>query len=189
MYQRGGFFVIAFIAVCTAFFVATFIAVVLIAFRGPIQIMDPTRITQTHIQHIVAVITAIRPTYTHIYINKFHIVNIAFIAFFGPSFAFAAAAFLVAALAWTGHARGCKATRALTSQRVAVITATYPLKKTILISTCRPTMPLHDRLSYWSALGKSSLSAPPNCWGAFSLQRQRHQGRRLQRQRLPQRLQ
>ena len=127
--------------------------------------------------------------HTYIYINKFHIVNIAFIAFFGPSFAFAAAAFLVAALTWTGHARGCKATRALTSQRVAVITATYPLKKTILISTCRPTMPLHDRLSYWSALGKSSLSAPPNCWGPFSLQRQRHQGRRLQRQRLPQRLQ
>ena len=59
--QAFGFFVIAFIAFCTlaVFFAATFFAV---AFRGSIQIMDPTKITQTHPKHIVAVTTAILPT-------------------------------------------------------------------------------------------------------------------------------
>ena len=61
--QALGFFVIAFIAFCTlaVFFAAaaTFFAV---AFRGSIQIMDPTKITQTHPKHIVAVTTAILPT-------------------------------------------------------------------------------------------------------------------------------
>ena len=69
--QAVGFFVIAFIAFCTlaVFFAAFFIA---IAFRGSIQIMDPTKITQTNPQHIVAVATAIRPTsrmYIYIYIS------------------------------------------------------------------------------------------------------------------------
>ena len=101
--QAVGFFVIAFIAFCTlaVFFAAFFIA---IAFRGSIQIMDPTKITQTNPQHIVAVATAIRPTsrmYIYIY-HGGHIVNMAFIAFFDAAAGFP---FLPFALACMDGAR------------------------------------------------------------------------------------